>query len=273
MAPESIIVRCHGCASGCADCSVSDRRLGSCTLLLPLRVVVSLSAQRRIRFRELAADIEGIDQAVYERFEADPLEPIIGLGRADARIGFFGRDPGRDEVRHGEPFIGAGGQLVRRTIHRHLHGTEMPDFETSLALGRDFFWINTVPYKPVGNKAWSMKIKRRFHSLMRALLIESWHGRDLITLGREAFLWFGIDQDKAERERIRAFWQRADRFESYIEITLHTPEAGGQRFRLYPLPHPSPLNATWYKRFPDLLRGRLDALDARPGRLMLGPGD
>ncbi|HET7313067.1 uracil-DNA glycosylase family protein [Salinisphaera sp.] len=228
-------------------------------------------AQRRA-FRELADDTPGIDTEVYARFDKDALEPIIGLGRRDARIGFLGRDPGRDEVKCGEPFIGAGGQLVRRTIYRHLHGGEMPDFETSRVLGRDFFWINTVPYKPVGNKAWSMKIKRRFHPLMRTLLIESWQGRDLITLGREAFLWFAIDQDKAERDRIQAFWKREDRFESCIEITLDAPDGGEQRFRVYPLPHPSPLNATWYKRFPGLLQARLDELDARPGRLMRDSG-
>ncbi|MES1938083.1 uracil-DNA glycosylase family protein [Salinisphaera hydrothermalis] len=220
-------------------------------------------------FRALAGETEGIDTEVYARFDKDPLEPIIGLGRPDARIGFFGRDPGRDEVRYGEPFIGAGGQLVRRTIYEVLHGEPMPDFETSRELGREFFWINTVPYKPVGNKAWSMKVKRRFHPLMNALLIEQWQGRSLITLGREAFLWFGIDQPKAERQRIEAFWKSADRFESSIDVALATEKGTSATFTLYPLPHPSPLNATWYARFPDLLRGRLRALDARPDQLAL----
>lgn len=228
-----------------------------------------LDDSQRQAFRELAGEIEGIDTEVYARFETDPLEPIIGLGRPDARIGFFGRDPGRDEVKHGEPFIGAGGQLVRKTIHRHLYGEDMPDFEASRELGRSFFWINTVPYKPVGNKAWSMKIKRRFHPLMSALLIEQWQGRSLITLGREAFLWFGIGQSREERQRIEAFWKRDDRFESSIDVALATATGEPQIFSIHPLPHPSPLNATWYKRFPELLRGRLQDLDARPGHLTL----
>tara|TARA_B100001079_G_scaffold267896_1_gene277371 strand:- start:67 stop:759 length:693 start_codon:yes stop_codon:yes gene_type:complete len=228
---------------------------------------VALNNAQRAAFRALAADIEGIDTSVYERFAADPAEPVIGLGWADARIGFFGRDPGRDEVRYGEPFIGAGGQLVRKTLYRALYGAELPDFETSRCVGRDFFWVNTVPYKPAGNKAWSMKIKRRFHPLMRALLIDAWQGRDLITLGREAFLWFGIDRPKAERDAIEAFWQSETRFSASLTVWLADEDGRDEAFRLHPLPHPSPLNATWYKRFPDLLSARLAALDVRPDNL------
>ncbi|MES1930806.1 uracil-DNA glycosylase [Salinisphaera dokdonensis CL-ES53] len=227
-----------------------------------------ITDDQRQTFRALAAETDGIDLETYARFEKDPLEPIIGLGRPNARIGFFGRDPGRDEVKHGEPFIGAGGQLVRKTVYRHLHGEEMPDFDASRRLGESFFWINTVPYKPLGNKAWSMKVKRRFHPLMNALLVEQWQGRSLITLGREAFLWFGIGQTKDERARIEAFWNSPDRFETSIEVTLSAPDGAARGFDIHPLPHPSPLNATWYKRFPDLLRQRLTQLDAREDNLI-----
>ena len=226
-----------------------------------------LSPEQHQTLRDLAGRIDGIDRAVYTRFDKDPLEPIIGLGDANTRIGFFGRDPGTDEVKYGEPFIGAGGQLVRRTVYQHLHGVPLPDFDASRALGGDFFWINTVPYKPVGNKAWSMKIKRLFQPTMISLLVESWHGRSLITLGREAFLWFGIGQSKDERARIEEFWAREDRFESAIEVELTTPAGRTRTFDIRPLPHPSPLNATWYKRFPELLRQRLDQLDARADNL------
>lgn len=224
---------------------------------------MTLNTRQHQAFRELAEDTAGIDVETYARYDKDPLEPIIGLGRADARVGFFGRDPGRDEVRYGEPFIGAGGQLVRKTLYRHLHGEEMPDFDASRVVGRPFFWINTVPYKPAGNKAWSMRVKRRFHPLMTALLLTQWQGRALITLGREAFLWFGIGQSKAERARIEAFWQRPDRFESAIAVTLAAPGCPARTFDIHPLPHPSPLNATWYKRFPGLLAQRLEQFDVR----------
>lgn len=219
-----------------------------------------LDPHQRQAFRALAAETEGIDTATYARFGKDPLDPIIGLGDPDAPLGFFGRDPGRDEVRYGEPFIGSGGQIVRKVLYRHLHGQDMPDFDASCQLGRDFFWINTVPYKPVGNKAWSMKVKKRFHPLMRRLLIESWHGRDIITLGREAFLWFGIDQPQKQRQRLEAFWAREDRFETHLDVELQADDGAARSFTLHPLPHPSPLNQTWFKRFPGLLEQRLKAL-------------
>lgn len=221
---------------------------------------MSLDDIQRQAFHRLAAQLKGVDIEVYRRFSKDPLEPIIGLGEPEAPIAFFGRDPGREEVRHGEPFVGSGGQIVRKVLYRHLHGEPMPDFEAGLKLGRHFFWINTVPYKPIGNKAWSMKVKRRFHPLMRQLLVESWHGETIITLGREAFLWFGIDQPVAVRQRLEQFWQREDRFYASIEVELQAVEGATRRFTLYPLPHPSPLNQVWFKRFPALLEERLKLL-------------
>jgi uracil-DNA glycosylase len=222
---------------------------------------MALDPDIREQFRELAAHTDGIDTAVYAQYAKDPLEPIIGLGRRNARLCLFGRDPGRSEVEHGEPFVGSGGQLVRKTLSRHLHeGAAMPDFAASLAVGRDVFWINTVPYKPLGNKAWSMQVKRRFHPLMRRLLIEQWRGRDIVTLGREAFLWFGIDQPKDVRAQLDAFWADDARFDAHIDISLHTGTGATRRFILSPLPHPSPLNQTWFKRFPVLLQTRLRQL-------------
>lgn len=220
-----------------------------------------LDETQRQAFRTLAAQTEGIDIEVYQRFGKDPLEPIIGLGDASVPIAFFGRDPGREEVRHGEPFIGSGGQIVRKGIHQHLHGEPMPDFEASRELGARFFWINTVPYKPIGNKAWSMKVKRRFHPLMRRLLIEGWYGKSIITLGREAFLWFGIDQPAMVRQQLEQFWQCEDRFSASADVELRADDGVARRFSLYPLPHPSPLNQTWFKRFPALLEARLEQLE------------
>ncbi|HSW12903.1 MAG TPA: uracil-DNA glycosylase family protein [Solimonas sp.] len=223
-----------------------------------------------LAFRELARLTEGIDLEVYAACGKDPLDPVIGLGRPEARIAFFGRDPGRDEIRHGEPFVGAGGQHVRRALYLQLHGRPLPDFEASLQVGREFFWANTVPYKPVGNKAWSTKVKQRFHPLMRQLLIDQWQGDRVITLGREAFLWFGIALPKPQRERLEAFWNSETRFEQSFALRLETDDGRGRELHLYPLPHPSPLNATWYARFPALLKARLEQLEVRPGNLLLG---
>ncbi|MCC4595740.1 uracil-DNA glycosylase [Xanthomonas campestris pv. phormiicola] len=220
-----------------------------------------LAPDIRKQFRTLAAQTDGIDTKVYEDYAKDPLEPIIGLGPKTARLCFFGRDPGRSEVEHGEPFVGSGGQLLRKALYRHLHGGQpMPDFAASLAVGRDVFWINTVPYKPIGNKTWSMQAKRRFHPLMRRLLIAQWHGHEIVTLGREAFLWFGIGQPKDVRAQLDAFWASAARFSAHLEVRLQTETGAARCFRLSPLPHPSPLNQTWFKRFPALLDARLQQL-------------
>jgi uracil-DNA glycosylase family 4 len=226
----------------------------------PKRQPIALNPTEREAFRSLAAETEGIDVPVYQTFEKDPLEPIIGLGRADAPIAFFGRDPGREEIRYGEPFIGSGGQLVRRVLYRHLHGEDMPDFEAGRALGHAFFWVNTVPYKPLGNRAWSMAVKRRFHPLMQRLLIDNWQGRDIVTLGREAFLWFGMEQPREVRQQLEAFWQREDRFTAHFDLELAAEHGAMRAFRLQPLPHPSPRNRTWFDRFPALLEARLQQL-------------
>jgi uracil-DNA glycosylase len=217
--------------------------------------------QRKQAFRELAADLAGIDLPVYQQFGKDPRDPIIGEGEATARIALFGRDPGRDEVRRGVPFIGAGGQKVRAVLHRHLYHTDLPDFDASLAVGRYLFWANTVPYKPLGNKAWPQRVKKQFQPLMADLLIHAWRGQDVITLGREAFLWFGIDQPRERRRELEEFWAREDRFQATFPWKLTAPDGKSRELRLAPLPHPSPLNALWYKRFPELLEARLSALE------------
>ena len=220
-------------------------------------------AKRRAAFRKEAEGLEGVDLDVYEAFGRDPLEPVIGQGEPNVPVAFFGRDPGRDEVQHQMPFIGAGGQKVRTTIYKHLYKKEMPDFEASVEVGKRFFWANTVPYKPLGNKAWSMKVKKRFQPLIADLLIKNWDGSDIITLGREAFFWFAINQPREVKQQLEAFWAREDRFDKAIAVTVIALDGSQRELRLHPLPHPSPLNATWYKRFPDLLAAKLKKLKVR----------
>lgn len=217
------------------------------------------SAEREQRFSKVANQIVGIDLEVYETFNKDPLIPIIGKGPKAAGVAIFGRDPGREEVRHGMPFIGAGGQKVRAVIHQALFGVEMPDFDASVKAGSSFFWANTVPYKPVGNKAWSQKVKKQFRDLMAEILLLEWDGDRVITLGREAFLWFGLGADREERARMDTFWKSENRFEEVFTCPFSLGDVSRNLY-LYPLPHPSPLNATWYKRFDGLLAARLEQL-------------
>ncbi len=219
--------------------------------------------QRRAAFREAAQELEGVDLEVYAAYGQDALEPVIGQGAPDAAVAIFGRDPGRDEVQHQMPFIGAGGQKVRGTIYNYLYNKEMPDFEASVAVGKRFFWANTVPYKPLGNKAWSMKVKKRFQPLIADLLIKNWNGSDVITLGREAFFWFAINQSREVKLQLEAFWAQENRFETATSVMVTALDGTQRELRLHPLPHPSPLNATWYKRFPELLAARLKQLKVK----------
>jgi uracil-DNA glycosylase len=209
--------------------------------------------------RRLARTLDALDLDAYRACGRDPFEPIVGLGPADAPLCFMGRDPGREEVRLALPFMGQAGQLLRAGLHAHLHPGEPYSVEAGLAAGAGMFWMNTVPYKPIGNKAWSVKVRARFQPAL-ARVLDSWHGADVATLGNEAFAWFELGHAKPVRDALRAFWSQGDtRYARSIEVTLDL--AGRQRrLRLHPLPHPSPANAVWCARFPALWRARLAEL-------------
>ncbi len=220
-----------------------------------------LPAAQLDAFRAEAERTAGIDLAAYAAHGRDWRDPVLGLGPAGAPLCIFGRDPGRTEVERGLAFVGRGGQLVRAALHRRRFGADAPapTFDESLAAGDGVFWLNTVPYKPVGNKAWSMAVKRRFQPLVADLLLGAWRGHDVIVLGREAFFWFGIGQAPATAAALEAFWGRDDRHAATLAIEYR--HAGRARtLRLAPLPHPSPANAAWFGRFPGLLAARLQAL-------------
>lgn len=221
-------------------------------------------AEPTSELRELARTLDRIDVDVYAQHGRDPLDPIIGGGPANAPFAIIGRDPGRTEVEHGFPFVGAGGQLVRQGLGRAFWGREPKDFDESLQVGQQVFWTNTVPYKPIGNKAWKVSEVKRFQPVMLRYLLSDFQGSDLVALGRVAFYWTAIGQPRAVREQLDAHWARDDRYETSLEVTVAHPQAGTRTLRVHPLPHPSPLNATWYKRFPELLDGCLSRLGITP---------
>jgi uracil-DNA glycosylase family 4 len=207
----------------------------------------------------LAAELDGVDVDVYTSVNKDPTAPIIGEGPIDCRVAVFGRDPGRTEVEVGAPFVGAGGRLVRNALSEHLFGRGLAKGDLGLDVGARLFWANTVPYKPVGNKAWSIRVQRQFRPVMADLLLTRWRGSDVITLGREAFFWFGLE-DAATNAALTSFWERDDRFSASLEVPLVGRDGRRRGVRLHPLPHPSPLNATWYRKVPELLKARLSVL-------------
>jgi uracil-DNA glycosylase len=132
--------------------------------------------------RRIARTLDRLNVDAYRAFQRDPPEPIIGLGPSEARLCFMGRDPGREEVRLAQPFVGAAGQLLRAGLHEHLHPGRPYSIEAGLAAGADMFWMNTVPYKPAGNKAWSAKVRATFQPAM-ARVLAGWRGADVVTLG------------------------------------------------------------------------------------------
>lgn len=212
------------------------------------------SEERHKALREIARGLERIDVEVYDSNGRDPLDPILGGGPADAPVAVIGRDPGRDEVKHGMPFIGAGGQKVRRALHEVVHGAPLPSFEASVAVGRHVFWANTVPWKPIGNKAWSARVRKAVMPYINDMLVHDWSGTHIMALGRVAFFWFG--QDRETKQRLNEHWAREDRFETGIELLLTAPDGANRLVQLYAIPHPSPLNATWAPHVPRLLRER-----------------
>lgn len=211
--------------------------------------IVDLLAEMRL---EAERGDMPIDTEVYRACGADPQEPVmVGSGSLDARVGVMGRDPGRTEIEQREPFIGKGGAVVRDAMQRALHGTASPTDAARHGVGQHFFWCNTVPYKPKENKAWSVKVKRRFVPLVRTLLAERWQGTELITFGNVAFDWIRLAFPH-ERDAVRAFWARDDRYTAAFPL-----DVGSRTITVRPLPHPSPLNATWYKKLPKMIDARL----------------
>jgi uracil-DNA glycosylase len=208
-------------------------------------------------FREAAKDLKGIDLECYRQWDADPLTPVLGLGPKEAPLCFFGRDPGNREIEWRTPFVGAGGQKIRRALQPWLPPiTEKEPRPLTLALGAPFFWANTVPYKPQGNKAWPTSIKRRFWPLIAEVLLTQWDGKAIITLGREAFFWFALNESAPVKHVLETFWQSPERFSQTLPWRLVHQDLE-REVMLYPLPHPSPLNATYAPLFPSLLEQRL----------------
>ena len=191
---------------------------------------------------DLAGGFQNIDAECYRRHGQDPTRPIVGLGPAGARWCFFGRDPGEQEVRLQRPFVGPAGQKIRAV----MAGCGLGD--------GDIYWMNTMPFKPVGNEAWSMAARRQCRPALLDLLA-MWQGTEVIAFGEAAFKWFGLG-DAAVRRSIDQFWKRPDRYEAQLPVSL---ELGGveRRLVLCPVPHPSGANAAWVSRFPGLLGARL----------------
>jgi uracil-DNA glycosylase family 4 len=190
----------------------------------------------------IATAIDGIDVECYSRHGQNSCKPIVGLNKVNAQWCFFGRDPGEQEVVFQKPFVGDAGQRIRAVMAKYGLSDD------------NVYWMNTVPFKPIQNKAWSVEIQRKCRPALLKLLAK-WNGTMVITFGESAFKWFGLGSRK-DRQIIEQFWLRADKYEAQLPITLNLN--GVERsLILCPVPHPSGKNATWFSRFPVLLASRL----------------
>jgi uracil-DNA glycosylase len=202
-----------------------------------------------------------VDTPIYERAKRDPSRPILFAGSLDAPVCILARDLGRDEVAAGQPLIGAGGRLVRAGVvaawPSKTQAGASPRLEDAL---EHALLTNTVPFKPPGNKAYHASVRERFRPFVAALLADFWKGREVLTLGTEAFRWF---EPYAEGGRFGDEAGTDARFDAAFpcRLPVSIPEKGDCLWKtviVRPLPHPSPLNRRWYSKFPDMLARRLE---------------
>lgn len=214
--------------------------------------------ERTAAFRALAEGLRGLDLAVYAEAGLDPTEPVVGEGDRRCRVAIIGRDPGRKEILERLPFIGVGGAKVRRGLFRALYGAESTGHSDLVLAGRHAFWLNTVPYKPLGNAAWPEPVRRACQPALTDLLVHGWDGEDVLAFGKEALFWFA--RDPAAKAALDAHWSSTDGFSRPWEVELRAPDGVARRLRVHPLPHPSPLNARWAPHVARLIDEALDRI-------------
>ncbi|NJN71857.1 MAG: uracil-DNA glycosylase [Limnothrix sp. RL_2_0] len=202
-----------------------------------------------------------VDIPVYEAAKLPPTQPVLYGGNLKGQLCFLGRDLGRDEVHARQPLYGAAGTLVRQGFYQAMYGKKIHDKNVLAKVCDRLLLTNTVPFKPPGNKAYSMAVKKRFRPFVEKLLVLHWQGDQIITLGTEAFKWFDPYGRPGE---VNGFFRRDDRFDKALVVTLRAMDDQGlvreKQVILSPLPHPSPLNQRYYAKFPSMLQTRLGAI-------------
>ncbi len=215
-----------------------------------------------------------IDKDVYQAAGRDPLSPILLAGSLESPLCFFARDLGKDEVHAGQPLYGAAGRLVRGGIHHFLHNTIASSNEDLQKAASCVLLTNTVPYKPIDNKAYPVKVKERFRPFLVKLLMEHWQGKCIISLGSEALQWF---EKYDTSSQFKSFMKSEKRFTETFTLDLKATTNKGIEVRksviLAPLPHPSPLNQKYYTLFPQMLAKRLECFGEEIRQFACSQGD
>ncbi len=197
-----------------------------------------------------------LDHSVYEKLGRDPLEPLLFSGNPKAGLAILGRDPGKDEIKLQTPLIGAAGKTLRKGLFEYFVGGEPKDIADYRKVEDHVFFVNTVPYKPKGNLPWAKSLQDALAPEISKLLVEYWRGDVLFCLGTQAWNWFSLNMMK---EPV-AVASTEELFSKEFSVALTRPGAQGKsqkQIRVFVLPHPSPLNIRWKKRFPEILKSRL----------------
>lgn len=96
--------------------------------------------------------------------EFDPMqhpdEPVLFTGSVPSPVLAIARDLGKNEVLEKEILVGTSGQIFRQTMSSV--GYEIDN--------GDYCMINLVPYKPVKNKPFSIKIQKAFFPIVQYLI-------------------------------------------------------------------------------------------------------
>nr|MCU0537547.1 uracil-DNA glycosylase [Hydrococcus sp. Prado102] len=95
-----------------------------------------------------------IDVDVYKMLGKEPTQPVLYAGNLKSKLCFFGRDLGKDEVKAGQPLIGAAGTMVREGFFLAMHNQKPKGRKDLDSICDRVLLSNTVPYKPPGNKAY-----------------------------------------------------------------------------------------------------------------------
>lgn len=115
-----------------------SRKPSSASEPWPAELAKLTQDQRQERLDQLREAVAGC--TLCAELARTRIQTVFGVGKATARIAFFGEAPGADEDKQGEPFVGRAGKLLTQII-------EACGFQRG-----DVYILNTLKCRPPGNR-------------------------------------------------------------------------------------------------------------------------
>jgi uracil-DNA glycosylase family 4 len=115
----------------------TNQRAGLSANSTPLPAAIPLD-QRQTQLDVLRDEVSNCTSC--EELCSTRTQTVFGVGTIQPRLCFLGEAPGADEDRHGEPFVGAAGQLLNKIINACKMKRE------------DVYILNTLKCRPPGNR-------------------------------------------------------------------------------------------------------------------------